>query len=102
MPGILRINSLCHGHHWDMREDTSLQLLYFSTKSKRKELKRTQGKNVVNNVHKPSEHNQPGKHGTTRLSKGIERAADLAGSAKGKKVMEILIDKYADKSIWND
>jgi hypothetical protein len=40
----------------------------------------------VNNVHKPSEHNPPGKDDTTRLTKVIGKAADLAGSAKGKKV----------------
>uniref|UniRef100_A0A453MNN1 Uncharacterized protein n=1 Tax=Aegilops tauschii subsp. strangulata TaxID=200361 RepID=A0A453MNN1_AEGTS len=72
-------------HHWDRREDTFLQLAHFR-KHKRKELKKTQGKNVVNNVHKPIEHNPLGKDDTNRISKVIGKAADLAGSAKGKKV----------------
>ncbi|XP_047048597.1 uncharacterized protein LOC124653579 [Lolium rigidum] len=76
-------------HHWDRREDTSLHLAQFK-KHKRKQLKKTQGKNVLNNVHKPSEHNPPGKDDTTRLTKAIGKAADLAGSAKGKKSLNRL------------
>ena len=77
----------------DRREDTSLQLAHFR-KHKRKQLKKTQGKAVVNNVHKPSEHNPAGKDDTNRLTKAIVKAADLAGSAKGKKVHEFFMSVH--------
>ncbi|KAG8076389.1 hypothetical protein GUJ93_ZPchr0006g45823 [Zizania palustris] len=75
-------------HHWDRREDTFLQLAHFR-KHKRKPLKKTPGKAVVNNVHKPSEHNPPGKDVSNRLANVIGKAADMANSNKIKKSQRI-------------
>ncbi|XP_015689377.1 uncharacterized protein LOC102718059 [Oryza brachyantha] len=76
-------------HHWDRREDTFLQLSHFR-KHKRKTLKKTPGKAVVNNVHKPSEHNPPGKDVSNRLANVIGKAADMANSNKIKKSQRTL------------
>uniref|UniRef100_A0A0E0MDH6 FG-GAP repeat-containing protein n=1 Tax=Oryza punctata TaxID=4537 RepID=A0A0E0MDH6_ORYPU len=73
----------------DRREDTFLQLAHFR-RHKRKALKKTPGKAVVNNVHKPSEHNPPGKDVSNRLANVIGKAADMANSNKIKKSQRTL------------
>ncbi|XP_072984173.1 uncharacterized protein [Typha latifolia] len=71
-------------HHWDRREDTSLQLAHFR-KHKRKSLKKTPGKTTTSTFHKPAEHNPPGKDSSNKIAKVIGKAANYAGSAKSKK-----------------
>ncbi|KAL6603393.1 hypothetical protein ACP70R_043754 [Stipagrostis hirtigluma subsp. patula] len=77
-------------HHWDRREDTSLQLANFR-KHKRKQVKKTQGKAaIINSVHKPIEHNPPGKDASNRVARVIGKAADMAGSNTAKKTQRTL------------
>ncbi|CAL9080094.1 unnamed protein product [Musa textilis] len=71
-------------HHWDRREDTSLQLSNFR-RHKRKLLKKTPGKGTTSPFHKPIDHNPPGKDSSNKIARVIGKAADYAGSAKTKK-----------------
>ncbi|KAL6873520.1 hypothetical protein ACP4OV_013602 [Aristida adscensionis] len=75
-------------HHWDRREDTRLQLAHFR-KHKRKQVKKTQGKAAISSMHKPIEHNPPGKDASSRVAKVIGKAADIAGSNTAKKAQRI-------------
>jgi hypothetical protein len=70
----------------DRREDTTLQLAHFR-KHKRKQVKRTPGKAVINSVNKPIEHNPPGKDASNRIARALGKAADMANSNKARKVM---------------
>jgi hypothetical protein len=69
----------------DRREDTTLQLAHFR-KHKRKQVKKTPGKAVINSVNKPIEHNPPGKDASNRIPRALGKAADMAGSNKARKV----------------
>ncbi|KAK3131349.1 hypothetical protein QOZ80_6BG0505260 [Eleusine coracana subsp. coracana] len=71
-------------HHWDRREDTTLQLAHFR-KHKRKQVKKTPGKAIINSVNKPIEHNPPGKDASNRIARALGKAADMAGSNQVKK-----------------
>ncbi|XP_010934095.3 uncharacterized protein [Elaeis guineensis] len=71
-------------HHWERREDTSLQLAHFK-RHKRKILKKMPGKVTTSPFHKPVEHNPPGKDSSNKIANVIGKAADYAGSAKAKK-----------------
>ncbi|CAI8598622.1 unnamed protein product [Vicia faba] len=73
-------------HHWDRREDTLLKLAHFR-RHKRKTLKRTPGKSINYPFDKPEENHPPGKDSTKKISNIIGKAANLAGSAKSKKVI---------------
>jgi hypothetical protein len=69
----------------DRREDTTLQLAHFR-KHKRKQVKKTQGKAIINSINKPTEHNPPGKDASNRIARVLGKAADMAGSNQVKKV----------------
>ncbi|KAJ6818483.1 uncharacterized protein M6B38_406085 [Iris pallida] len=69
-------------HHWDRREDTSLQLAHFR-RHKRKLTKKMQGK--VNQFHQPVENNPPGMDRSNKIARAIDKATKIAGSAKTKK-----------------
>lgn len=71
-------------HHWDRREDTSLQLAHFR-RHKRKTLKKTPGKANANPFHVPVESNPPGKDSSNKIASVIGKAANIAGSARTKK-----------------
>ncbi|KAL3818798.1 hypothetical protein ACJIZ3_004703 [Penstemon smallii] len=73
-------------HHWDRREDTLLKLAHFR-RHKRKTLKRTPGKNSNYPFHKPEEKTSPGKDVTKKVSSVIDKAVNIAKSAKSKKHM---------------
>lgn len=75
-------------HHWDRREDTTLQLAHFR-KHKRKQVKRTPGKAVINSVNKPIEHNPPGKDASNRIARALGKAADMANSNKARKAQRM-------------
>ncbi|GJN39428.1 hypothetical protein PR202_gb28546 [Eleusine coracana subsp. coracana] len=68
----------------DRREDTTLQLAHFR-KHKRKQVKKTPGKAIINSVNKPIEHNPPGKDASNRIARALGKAADMAGSNQVKK-----------------
>lgn len=70
----------------DRREDTSLQLAHFR-RHKRKTLKKTPGKMNANPFHVPSENNPPGKDSSNKIASVIGKAANIAGSARTKKVI---------------
>ncbi|CAN6192339.1 unnamed protein product [Urochloa humidicola] len=76
-------------HHWDRREDTTLQLAHFR-KHKRKQVKKTQGKAAINSVNKPIEHNPPGKDASNRIARVLGKAADMASSNKGRKTQRMM------------
>ncbi|CAL4966233.1 unnamed protein product [Urochloa decumbens] len=76
-------------HHWDRREDTTLQLAHFR-KHKRKQVKKTQGKAAINSVNKPIEHNPPGKDASNRIARALGKAADMASSNKGRKTQRMM------------
>ncbi|CAN6162583.1 unnamed protein product [Urochloa humidicola] len=76
-------------HHWDRREDTTLQLAHFR-KHKRKQVKKTQGKSAINSVNKPIEHNPPGKDASNRIARALGKAADMASSNKGRKTQRMM------------
>ncbi|PUZ58932.1 hypothetical protein GQ55_4G002200 [Panicum hallii var. hallii] len=76
-------------HHWDRREDTTLQLAHFR-KHKRKQVKKTQGKAVINSVNKPIEHNPPGKDASNRVARVLGKAADMASSNKARKTQRAM------------
>ncbi|CAA2982992.1 FG-GAP repeat-containing [Olea europaea subsp. europaea] len=72
-------------HRWDLREDTLLKLAHFK-RHKRKILKKTPGKTTTNYpFHKPEEKHSPGKDVTKKVSNVIEKAVNIAKSAKSKK-----------------
>ncbi|XP_066376639.1 uncharacterized protein [Miscanthus floridulus] len=75
-------------HHWDRREDTTLQLAHFR-KHKRKQVKKTPGKAVINSVNKPIEHNPPGKDASNRIARALGKAADMASSNKARKAQRM-------------
>lgn len=70
----------------ERREDTTFKLSHFR-KHKRKVLKKTQGKGAAYNLHKPEENHTPGKDATNKIPRLIGKAANIAGSAKSKKVL---------------
>lgn len=69
----------------DRREDTLLKLAHFK-RHKRKPLKKIPGKTTNYQFHKPEENHPPGKDSSKKISNLIGKAANLAGSAKPKKV----------------
>ncbi|ONK73652.1 uncharacterized protein A4U43_C04F33860 [Asparagus officinalis] len=71
-------------HHWDRREDTSLQLAHFR-RHKRKSLKKTPGKAGKHPFHMPAEDNPPGKDSSNKISSVIGKAANMAGSVRSQK-----------------
>ncbi|KAK6150597.1 hypothetical protein DH2020_015529 [Rehmannia glutinosa] len=71
-------------HHWDRREDTVLKLAHFR-RHKRKTLKKIPGKTTTYPFHKPEEKQSPGKDVTKKVSNVIEKAVNIAKSAKTKK-----------------
>ncbi|KAG8383387.1 hypothetical protein BUALT_Bualt04G0007200 [Buddleja alternifolia] len=71
-------------HHWDRREDTLLKLAHFR-RHKRKTLKKIPGKTTNYPFHKPEEKHSPGKDVTKKVSNVIEKAVNIANSAKTKK-----------------
>ncbi|KAI3451016.1 hypothetical protein Pfo_007681 [Paulownia fortunei] len=71
-------------HHWDRREDTVLKLAHFR-RHKRKTLKKIPGKTTNYPFHKPEEKHSPGKDVTKKVSNVIEKAVNIAKSAKTKK-----------------
>lgn len=75
-------------HHWDRREDTTLQLAHFR-KHKRKQVKKTPGKAVINSVNKPIEHNPPGKDASNRIARALGKAVDMASSNKARKTQRM-------------
>lgn len=75
-------------HHWDRREDTTLQLAHFR-KHKRKQVKKTPGKAVINSINKPIEHNPPGKDASNRIARALGKAADMASSNKARKAQRM-------------
>jgi len=50
-------------------------------------LKRTPGKKSTNPFHVPVENNPPGKDSSNKIASVIGKAADIAGSARSKKVL---------------
>ncbi|XP_030530778.2 uncharacterized protein LOC115741166 [Rhodamnia argentea] len=86
-------------HHWDRREDTSLKLSHFR-RHKRKTLKKTSGKTTNYPYHKPEENHPPGKDSTKKISKFIEKAANMAGSAKSKKPMNYIPTITNHTQLW--
>ncbi|RCV23336.1 hypothetical protein SETIT_4G290700v2 [Setaria italica] len=76
-------------HHWDRREDTTLQLAHFR-RHKRKQVKKTQGKAAINSVNKPIEHNPPGKDASNRIARVLGKAADIASSNKVRKTQRTM------------
>ncbi|CAN6200408.1 unnamed protein product [Urochloa humidicola] len=76
-------------HHWDRREDTTLQLAHFR-KHKRKQVKKTQGKAAIDSVNKPIQHNPPGKDASNRIARALGKAADMANSNKGRKTQRMM------------
>ncbi|KAL7104588.1 hypothetical protein ACP275_08G255200 [Erythranthe tilingii] len=71
-------------HQWDRREDTVLQLAHFR-RHKRKTLKKVPGKPTNYPYHKPEEKQSPGKDVSKKVSNVIDKAVNIAKSAKGKK-----------------
>lgn len=69
----------------ERREDTLLKLSHFR-RHKRKTIKKTPGKNSNYQFHKPEEKTSPGKDVTKKVSNVIEKAVNIAKSAKTKKV----------------
>jgi hypothetical protein len=63
----------------DRREDTTLYLAHFM-KHKRKQIKKTLGKAVINSMNKPIKHNPQGKDVTNKIAGVLGKAADMAGS----------------------
>ncbi|XP_078447906.1 FG-GAP repeat-containing protein [Wolffia australiana] len=73
-------------HHWDRREDTSLELAHFR-RHKRKLQKKSQGKSINHQLHPPSEKVAPGKDSSNKIAGAIGKAAKYANSAKVKQRM---------------
>ncbi|KAK4383246.1 hypothetical protein Sango_2795800 [Sesamum angolense] len=71
-------------HHWDRREDTLLKLAHFR-RHKRKILKKVSGRSTTYPFHKPEEKHSPGKDVSKKVSNVIEKAVNIAKSAKTKK-----------------
>ncbi|KAL0378311.1 UNVERIFIED_CONTAM: hypothetical protein Sradi_3136600 [Sesamum radiatum] len=71
-------------HHWDRREDTLLKLAHFR-RHKRKTLKKVSGRTTNYPFHKPEEKHSPGKDVSKKVSNVIEKAVNIANSAKSKK-----------------
>ncbi|KAL0332963.1 UNVERIFIED_CONTAM: hypothetical protein Scaly_2197800 [Sesamum calycinum] len=71
-------------HHWDRREDTLLKLAHFR-RHKRKTLKKVSGRSTTYPFHKPEEKHSPGKDVSKKVSNVIEKAVNIAKSAKTKK-----------------
>lgn len=69
----------------DRREDTLLKLAHFR-RHKRKTLKKVPGKPTNYPFHKPEEKNSPGKDVSKKVSNVIDKAVNIAKSAKTKKV----------------
>lgn len=65
-----------------------LELAHFR-RHKRKTLKKTSGKSINYPFHKPEENHPPGKDSSKRIPKMIGTAANIAGSAKTKKVHSV-------------
>jgi hypothetical protein len=55
-------------------------------KHKRKQIKNTPGKAIINSVNKPIEHNPQGKDATNKIARVLGKAADMAGSNQLKNV----------------
>lgn len=86
-------------HHWDRREDTSLQLAHFR-KHKRKTLKKTPGKGSTNLYLMPVENNPPGKDSSNRIASVIGKAANVAGSARTKKRSQYIPTITNHTQLW--
>ncbi|GER40391.1 FG-GAP repeat-containing protein [Striga asiatica] len=72
-------------HRWDRREDTVLELAHFK-RHKRKTLKKVPGKTTNYQLHKPEEKQSPGKDVTKKVSNVIDKAVNIAKSAKKKQL----------------
>ncbi|KAJ6822722.1 uncharacterized protein M6B38_387675 [Iris pallida] len=86
-------------HHWDRREDTSLQLAHF-TRHKRKLTKKTQGKASTSSFQKPVENNPPGMDRSNKIASIIDKAAKIAGSAKTKKRSQYIPTITNHTQLW--
>ncbi|KAK6922653.1 hypothetical protein RJ641_010957 [Dillenia turbinata] len=83
----------------DRREDTRFKLAHFR-RHKRKALKKSPGKTTNYPFHKPEENNPPGKDTSKKISNLIDKAANIAKSAKSKKPMPYIPTITNHTQLW--